>query len=391
MKILMSLFNTIGKGTYWRALYFGRALANMGHEVTVLATSPHNHLHFSIKPDAKSSVTIVEAPDMLSGALRSGWDMWNVLARIHWVRQQNFDLVHAFESRPTALYPALYVKKHQQAKLILDWCDWFGKGGSIEERPNPMVRALLRPVETFYETHFRPYADGTTVINSELRRKAISLGIAPETIFHLPNGCDVDTLHPIAQHEARKALNLSEHDLILGYIGAIFRRDANLMAAAFDRIHQAEPRAKLLLAGYCNVAIEELVSAPQAIIRTGHIQYNEISLYLSASDLCWLPLRDSGANRGRFPLKLNDYMAVGCPVVATSVGDIPDVIQRGNFGVLAEDQPEALAQQTLKLLHDPIQRQEMGLRARQFAVAHFTWDDLGEKLARFYEQIMEAR
>jgi glycosyltransferase involved in cell wall biosynthesis len=62
------------------------------------------------------------------------------------------------------------------------------------------------------------------------------------------------------------------------------------------------------------------VAVPQ-IFRTGPLAYDQINPYLSACDVCWLPLCDSGANRGRFPFKLGDYMAVGKPVVATAVGD----------------------------------------------------------------------
>jgi len=391
VRILMLLYNSVGKGTYWRALELARSLAKRGHTLTVLATSQYRHLYFDTRPDVQAGVTLVEAPDMLWGPLRSGWDLWSILARIGWAQGRQFDLVHAFESRPVVILPALYWQRRRNVRLILDWCDWFGRGGSVEERPNRLVRTVLRPVETFFEEHFRAWADGTTVINSLLRRRAIELGVATETILHLPNGSNVEELHPIPRDEARHALGWPEDVFVIGYIGAIFRRDAVLMAQAFDQIRQAEPKSQLLLAGYCNVAIEKLVAAPDAVRRTGHISYGEISRYLAACDICWLPLRDSGANRGRYPLKINDYMAVGRPVVATAVGDVTDLVRRGEFGLLATDQPENLARQVLTLLHDPARREMMGRRARQLAEAEFTWDQIGARLERFYEQVLEEK
>ncbi len=389
MRILMLLFGTEGKGTYWRALYLARGLARRGHHLTVLATSRTRRLHFSVRSDAQAGVTLVESPDVLWGSLRSGWDLWNVISRIAWTRKWHFDLVHAFESRPVSILPALYWQRRRQARLVLDWCDWFGRGGSVEERPNPFIRATLRPIETFFEEHFRARADGTTVINTTLRQKAIDLGVPPQTILLLRNGSDIENLYPRPQSEARRAIGLPVDEPIIGYVGAIFHRDADLMARAFDLVCAAR-RARLLLIGYCNLPVERLVKSPESVIRTGHLCYNELGLYLAACDVCWLPLRDSGANRGRWPLKLNDYMAVGRPVVTTAVGDMITFFQKYPIGLLARDDPQDLADKVLALLDDPQQRETMGRQARHLAETVFSWDRLAEPLESFYHNVLEG-
>ena len=271
----------------------------------------------------------------------------------------------------------------------MDWCDWFGKGGSVEERPNLMVRSMLRPVETYYEDHFRTRAAGTTVINSVLRQRAIELGVPPRTIFDLPNGSDVDQLKPIAQTEARQALNWPPDVPVIGYIGAIFERDAALMVQAFDRVVAQEPCARLLLAGYCNIAIEQRVSRPEAVIRTGRLNVAEINRYLAACDVCWLPLSNSGANRGRFPLKINDFMAVGKPVVATAVGDVSGLVRRGDFGVVCRDDPDEIAQGVIDLLRDPERTATLGRHGRELAEREFQWPLIAQRLATFYQMILE--
>ena len=384
----MLLYNRVGTGTYWRALHFGISLVERGHSVTLLATSNDLRLRFRVRRE--NGVQIVESPDMLWGSLRSGWDPWGTLARINWLRGKEYDLVHTFEARPVAIFPALYLQRRRGVKLILDWCDWFGRGGSVEERPNPLMRAILRPVETFFEETFRPWADGSTVINTVLRQKAIELGVPPQTILLLRNGSDVETLRPHPQAQARRRAGLPDGVPIIGYIGAIFRRDAVLMARAFDLIHAADPRVRLLLVGYCNVAVEQLVSAPEAVHRTGHIRYDEIAHYLSACDICWLPLNDSGANRGRWPLKLNDYIAVGRPVVATAVGDLAAFFEQHPIGLLSGDDPRDVANTMLELLRDPQRREEMGRQARQLAETAFTWRHLTGPLEAFYHKTMEA-
>jgi len=379
--------NQVGRGTYWRALHLARELANRGHTVTLLAMSRDQYLRFRVRSEA--GVTIVESPDWLRGPLRSGWDPYDVLVRISWLRHREYDLVHAFASRPVVIWPALHLQR-RGIKLVLDWCDWFGRGGSVEERPNPLVRAILRPVETFFEGHFRPYADGTTVINSTLKEKAIELGVRAETIFHLPNGCNVRDIRPIEQSEARRKLGLPAEAPLIGYIGAIFRRDAVLMAHAFDRIHSQLPDARLLMVGYCNVDIGSFSRAPEAIIKTGRVRYDEISAWLSACDMAWLPMCDTGANRGRFPLKINDYMSAGLPLVMTAVGDMADFLRRYPVGLLARDEPVDLAAQAFTLLRDEEQRRSKGRLARRLAEEELSWVHVARCLETYYVRVLGA-
>jgi glycosyltransferase involved in cell wall biosynthesis len=171
-------------------------------------------------------------------------------------------------------------------------------------------------------------------------------------------------------------------------VGAIFYRDAQLMAQAFDQLQAVIPSARLLLIGYVNFPIEEMVETRTAVIRTGLVSYTDINHYLAACDVCWLPLCDSGANRGRWPMKLNDYMAVGRPTVATAVGDTRDVMQTHDIGLLTRDTPEDMAQKTLALLANPDNCLYLGRRARQAAEEVFDWQFRTTELEMFYEQVL---
>jgi glycosyltransferase involved in cell wall biosynthesis len=269
----------------------------------------------------------------------------------------------------------------------MDWCDWFGKGGSVEQRSNSLVRSTLRPVETFFENHFRGYAAGTTVINNFLKNRAIKLGVDNSKISVLPNGCNIDELWPISRTDAREKLGLAREDFTIGYIGAIFEQDAKLMARAFDKAVQVIPGVKLIITGYCNIDFRPMVKNPESIIVTGRIPYQDINQYLGACDICVLPLKNSGANRGRFPLKLHDYMAVGRPVLATNVGEIGEFVREQKIGWLAEDNPLDIAEQIVSISKLREQRKVVGVHARHLAETKFTWNRMAGKLEDFYRKI----
>jgi glycosyltransferase involved in cell wall biosynthesis len=387
MKILYLLFNQAGQGTYWRAYHLARCLVRRGHVLTLVVTSRKKRLGWEVKE--QDGILQIETGDLLWGSLRSGWDPWNALLRILALRGREFDLVHAFESRPVVIFPALYLTGRQRKPLFMDWGDWFGRGGSVEERPDPIQRAVLRPVETYFENHYRTRAVGTTVINTVLRQRAIQLGVRPETIRVIRNGSDISR-QPLERLQARRTLGLSGSGPFLGFVGGTYTQDARLMASAFNQVLEQAPGARLLLVGYFNRDIEQWVAKPEAVLRTGPVSSGEIYPYLSACDLCWLPLTDSGANRGRWPFKLNDYLTVGRPVVATAVGDLAEVIPQYGFGLVTSPDPACFAQASLELIQDEPRQEKMGKAARKAAEEIFNWERLSGELETFYKQMLLA-
>lgn len=387
MRILYISFNMPwrGGGTFYRVFGFAKHLVERGHEVTVMATSPDSK--FSFQEEVWDGVKIVLSPALLSGKLRTGWDFYEVLRRCLWLNGRSFDIVHGFESRPVVIYPALYANRQNGSALLLDWCDWFGRGGSVEERGR-IIRFFLRPVETFYEERFRNKAQGTTVINYVLQSRAISLGVQPESIHWLPNGAETQNVRVIPIDEARQALNLPQDAILLGHLGQAFPNDAVLMAEAFQLIQQELPQAKLVLIGHHKTDIATLFSAPTAVLETGYVTQEEMNLYLAACDLLWLPLKNTLANRGRWPMKINDYMSSGRAVVSTNVGDLVSLFDGPRpIGVLSDDTPVQFAKKTVDMLQNDEQRKLYGENGRFLVENEFAWEKVTEDLETFYKKV----
>jgi glycosyltransferase involved in cell wall biosynthesis len=270
----------------------------------------------------------------------------------------------------------------------MDWADWLGQGGSVEERSNPLIRTILRPVETYFEQNYRTRANGSTVICSSLLEKAVSLGVSPDSILCLRNGADIDRLRPILKNEARSRIGIDDSAKVIGYVGSIFYGDALFLGEAFNRILTANSEVSLLIAGYCPFDFKSLIIKSDKVIQTGPLSDEDLNLYLSASDVFWLPLRNTNANRGRFPYKFTDYLSIGRPIIATSVGDMPQLFLDGEIGCLSLDDPDLFSQATIMLLNDSKLCERMGQKAREIAETQFSWENFTDDLESFYHKII---
>ena len=68
-----------------------------------------------------------------------------------------------------------------------------------------------------------------------------------------------------------------------------------------------------------------------------------------------------------YPYALVEAMSCGCPVVASSVGGIPELIQDGRTGLLFDaERPDSLVAACNKLLNDQMLCSRLGSEARKF-------------------------
>lgn len=81
-------------------------------------------------------------------------------------------------------------------------------------------------------------------------------------------------------------------------------------------------------------------------------------------------------------------MASGVPVIATPVGGLPEAVEHGRTGLLAE--PAELAGALKRLLDHPDEAAEMGRRGRERAIEKFSADRMAEETLRAYHEVIRC-
>jgi glycosyltransferase involved in cell wall biosynthesis len=356
--------------------------------VTLVVTSDDRRRGTEVS--MSSGVRIVEAPDLLWGRLRSGWDLWDLLNRTRFMRKDNgqYDLVHCFETRPTTIYPALDLVRKRKLTLVTDWNDWFGRGGIITVSRPWWYRALFGRVETYYEEAFRVRAAGLTVISTALARRAAALGVPEDRICYIPGGVIPADVPLRSIEECRTQMGYPADAPILGFASADSHLDLEVVIEALRIVRQTHPNVKLIVSGKASKRVLDLVTASglqDQVVLTGFVSNEDLAWHMGAANLFLLPFPDTIYNRGRWPNKIGLYMALGRPTVSNATGDIGPLFSRRRIGLVAAWQPEDFAERILALVANPALAQELGANARRAALTEHNWDNLVTRLERFYE------
>ena len=382
MNVLLIIHNQHGTGPYPKVMELAQGLSALGAEVTVLCTS--RRARWRLATGMENGVRVVQAPDLLWGRLRQGADPWNVLRRWAWARRQPFDVVHAIDSRPVVILPALGLRRRTATTLIMSWWDLFGSGGVARDRSGSLYAATGGRVEQLFEERFRLWADAATVISTTLERRLREAGFPGDRILLQRLGCDTRRFQPISKEAARAQLGVPAEGPVLCYVGALAALDLDLFLQGLERA-QASQRGRLttLLVGGPEVGA---AAAARVALRSVPRQPLEVvHRYISASDLCLLPLRESPANRARWPSKCGDYLNAGRPVLTTPVGDDADLVRRHDLGFVAPAAtPEGLAAAIDAAIESRPAWDAIGMAARRFAEQQLDVSVLAAQLLDFY-------
>lgn len=110
---------------------------------------------------------------------------------------------------------------------------------------------------------------------------------------------------------------------------------------------------------------------------TGAVPPGTVPRLLHECDAAMAPYPPEDAGREDYfsPLKIYEYMAAAMPIIATSVGQIPSILEHGRTGLLVPGaDTSGLASALTRLAAEPVLRASLGRQARTDAERRFSWN-----------------
>lgn len=199
-------------------------------------------------------------------------------------------------------------------------------------------------------------SDVILTISERLRDELLGYRIAPpDRIKVVPLGLPLTRLRVLEPLRGQLCaeLGFSTEDRLVGIIGRLVPiKDHALFLRAARRTLERVPRTRFLIIGDGELRSElvDLVAEmrlEEAVTFTGW--RTDLPRVYADLDAVVISSRNEGT-----PVSLIEAMAAGVPVVSTSVGGVPDVLQQGRLGYLAPPgDMEALAEGMVQAITQP--------------------------------------
>lgn len=166
----------------------------------------------------------------------------------------------------------------------------------------------------------------------DARRHLVARGLDPGRVRVIPNAIDMQVFRPRTQASrlaARETFSVDPTSSLAVYLGAYSSEKAPEVAVR-AALQLPDLHLRMAGSGPMRAQLESEAAAASDRIIVGD-PTDEPALLLSAADVLVIPSRTEG-----IPGVLLEAAAIGVPVVAASVGGIPDVMATGITGVLTE-------------------------------------------------------
>jgi glycosyltransferase involved in cell wall biosynthesis len=234
--------------------------------------------------------------------------------------------------------------------------------------------------------------DAITVVSRVLRDEVLRHGVAPDRVFWVPNAIDPDRLPPRRQREDLcREIGMDPERPILGSVGRLSpEKGHRILLEAFSVLRHQVPGAQLVLVGD---GPEEAALREQAkgLGLSGGIAFMGLrrdgQQIVAALDVLALPSFSEG-----MPNVVLEAFAYGTPVVATSVGGVPDMMADAQAGWLVPaDDPARLAGALAEALTDRQEAEGRAQRARMVLAESFTVEKQAHAWLRATDTAVGAR
>ena len=254
----------------------------------------------------------------------------------------------------------------------------------------PLKNWLMRRMER----SLAGFTDRLVAVSEEVKRDLVGYGVAAERkIAVIPLGIDLEPFLNSHSHkgEFRRELALGNGIKLVGIVGRIFPiKNHRLFLQSAARISAQEPGVRFVIVGdgVLRSTVEQQarqLGIADSVLFTGWRRdlptiYADLDILVVSSD-----------NEGT-PVSAIEAMAASCPVVATRVGGLPDLIDDRRTGRLVPPRDEkALADAVLDLLRRPEMARDLERNAKESVGKRFAVTRLINDMEHFYRGLLEEK
>jgi glycosyltransferase involved in cell wall biosynthesis len=292
-----------------------------------------------------------------------------VLAIRREVRAAKPDIIHAHWLIPQGL--AALIAAPGVPKLVTS------NGGDIYGLRDRVSRRLIRAV--------LKNADAVTIMNAEMRSRALELGADPATTVVLSMGADVAGIRPLAAAVERRTGRI----LFVGRL--VEKKGVSVLLEALRLLVEDPYELRVVGDGPMRSQLTS-ESSGLPITFTGVLGREELAAELGAASIAVFPsVPAASGDQDGLPVALLEAMTVGCAVIASDLPGLHDAVEDGVSGLLVTPgSAEELAAALRRLLGDPQLRDQLG-RGASARAEGFSVEAIGGRYVALLDEVCARR
>lgn len=229
---------------------------------------------------------------------------------------------------------------------------------------------------------YRKFA-AVVVVSRVLRERLLRDGIAGDRI-HLVQNAWEETTAPYDRETARRTLGADREGFRIGWVGRLSdEKGPDVLVDALAHLNDLPIAVSVVGAGPEEGALRTRAGRSGVAGRLRwHGLVPDASRAFTAFDVFVLSSRTEGT-----PIVLFEAMAAGVPIVATSVGGVPDAISPAEAILVPSEDPVALADAVRSVYDDPAAARARAARARQRLLTQFALQPWIARYDRIYRGV----
>ncbi|MDR7555343.1 MAG: glycosyltransferase [Armatimonadota bacterium] len=236
-------------------------------------------------------------------------------------------------------------------------------------------------------------SDRLIAVSEQVKRDLVAYNVAPPSkIDVVPLGLDLEPFLDASQYRGafRRELGLDDTYPLVGIVGRLFPvKNHQLYLDAAAEVAERYPSARFVIVGDGPLR-PSLERQAYELGLNGRVIFTgwrfDLPKVYGDLDVLVVSSLDEGT-----PVAVIEAMAAGCPVVATRVGGLPELIRGGQTGFLVPaGDPSELASTILAVLQDPAAARAIGRRAQSVARERFASARLIAEMERLYDMLLES-
>ena len=341
------------------------------------------HFHVSDGPERETRLIVHEATkyplkDPGIHYLVNAPHHYSVFKKI--IREEKIDVVVA--AHVLAGSAVIRAAHKYGVPVVFDLKDWFPDSAAAYYK-NRLIKWALREGVWRITKYNLDRSERIVTVSPSLVERLKGFGYDSKLIT---NGVNTDYFKPMDSGEGKRRLGLGEDCFVIGFVGVIERWYAlDEVMRAFSEVLRYREDAKLLIVGGSLFTdyesdLKELarnLAIGDKVIFTGLVEYKNLPEYISAMDVCLIPLSPPQWVHIAMPNKFFEYSACGKPILSTP---IPNIMELGGENLFIYRDMQEFVEVVKRIMDNP--------RTYPVEVSGYSWKNKAKEMEKVLSEVI---